>query len=508
MPETTRLNELLALTAFGGIGVALALGLIFAAYVLLAPADRLRLRIPGVLVALHLVLLALELVLPDDPVVRRPMRVVAIALLLLSMARSGFLVLVHVLAGRRGNTPLPKIIQDILQGLLYAAVALVVLRASGVELGSLLTTSALLTAVIGLSLQDTLGNLFAGLAIQAQRPFELGDWIQLDASDVESVGRVVEINWRATRVLTIDNVEVTVPNGALARASIRNYSKPAPEVRRAVTITVAPHVPPAEAQRLFADAVAGTPGVLAYPAPDVLTVGFTDRGVEYRVRYWMRDFDRRELIDGSVRERLWYALQRAGLSIPGAQRHVFVHETTKEARAEEQAEHARERASVLHEVDFLRDLPEAAMQHLATTTERRMYAAGEVVIVEGSGGEELFVVESGEVEIVVARGGTSTVRIATVGPGRFFGEMSLMTGEKRRATVRTLRETVLLVVSKHDLQPILESHPAIAQRISEVLAEREVALGNVSARSEKEHKSIVEQRSDALLARIRQFFSL
>src|SRR5690606_13193402 len=155
----------------------------------------------------------------------------------------------------------------------YAAVALVVLRAAGVELGSLLTTSALLTAVIGLSLQDTLGNLFAGLAIQAQQPFEVGDWIQHDPTDQETMGRVVEINWRATRVLTVDNVEVTIPNGALARASIRNFSRPTAEVRRSVTITVAAHVPPNEVHRLFAEAVAGTPGVLSHPAPDVQTLG-------------------------------------------------------------------------------------------------------------------------------------------------------------------------------------------------------------------------------------------
>ena len=482
--------------------------MILAGHVLLAPTERRRLRFPAVLVALHLVMLLVELVLPDDPLLRRPIRIITIGLLLLSMARSGFLLLVHAIVGRRGDGPVPKIIQDILQGVFYAAVALVVLRAAGVELGSLLTTSALLTAVIGLSLQETLGNLFAGLAIQAQRPFELGDWIQHDPANEDSMGRVVEINWRATRVLTVDNVEVTIPNGALARASIRNFSRPSAEVRRSVTITVAAHVPPNEVHRLFAEAVAGTPGVLPHPAPDVQTLGFTDRGVDYRVRYWMTDFTARGPIDGAVRDRLWYAMQRVGLSIPGAQRHVYVHETTREAREERQAEHARERASVLRDVDFLRDLPEPAMERLAATAERRMYAPGEIVITEGTDGDELFVVESGEVEIVVTQGNRAVARIATVGPGRFFGEMSLMTGEKRRATVRTVRDTVLLVVGKKTLQPVLEAHPTIAQRISEVLAERELALGNVSIRSEKDHKSIVEQRSDALLARIRQFFSL
>lgn len=508
MPETNRLHEVLAVTAFGGVALALAVGLIFAGYLLLPRHDRSRLRFSTSLVVLHAALVGIELLLPDDPLVRRPIRIVAIALLLLSMARSAFLLVVQVIVGRRGNAPLSKIVQDILQGLFYAAVGFVVLRAAGVELSSLLTTSALLTAVIGLSLQETLGNLFAGLAIQAQRPFELGDWVKLDPNDAESVGRVVEINWRATRVRTTDNIEITVPNGAVARALIRNYSRPTPEVRRSVVITVAPHIAPAEVHRLLLEAIKDTPGTLEDPLPDVQTIGFTDRGVDYRVRYWLADFERREPIDSAVRDRLWYALQRRGLSIPGAQRHVYVHSTTKEARAEEDAEHLQSRVSALHGVDFLRDLPESAMEQLAATTERRMYAPGEVIIVEGSEGNELFVVERGAVEIVVMRGPAAPTRIATVGSGGFFGEMSLMTGEKRRATVRTLEPTVLLVVGKKDLQPVLEAHPAIAHRISEVLAEREVALGHAVARNAKEHKSMIEERSDALLARIRQFFSI
>ncbi|WP_236519768.1 mechanosensitive ion channel family protein [Sandaracinus amylolyticus] len=506
MPETTRLHELLAVTAFGGIGIVLAVAMLLAAYVLLTREERARLRLPTALLAMHVLMVSVEWLLPEDPMVRRPMRVLAIGLLLLSMARSAFLLVVHALVGRRGNAPLPKIIQDILQGVFYAAAGVVVLRAAGVEPTSLLTTSALLTAVIGLSLQETLGNLFAGLAIQAQRPFEIGDWIQLDANDA-SVGRVVEINWRATKLLTIDNVEITVPNGALARASLRNYSRPLPHVRRAVTITVAPDVPPAEVHRLFEEAVKGSPGVLEQPAPDVVTIGFTDIGVDYRVRFWVTDLERLQPIEGGVRDRLWYALQRAGRGIPGARREVMVQQETRESRAEQQAQHARDRATALHVVDFFRDVPADAMEQLAASTARRMYAPGETVIVEGSEGSELFVVETGEVEIVITKD-RNQARVATLGPGRFFGEMSLMTGERRRATVRTLSQTVLLVVGKKDLQPILEAHPTIAQRISEVLAERDLALGHVHAKDAKEHKSIVEQRSDALLHRIRAFFSL
>ena len=264
-----------------------------------------------------------------------------------------------------------------------------------------------------------------------------------------------------------------------------------------------------------------SPGVLEQPPPDVQTVAFNDRGIEYRVRYWTTQLDRREPVDSAVRDRMWYGLQRAGHSLPGAQRHVFVHETGDEARSRQEERAAQQRERTLRYVDFFRELPDDAVHALAITAQRRRYSVGEVVIEEGSAGEELFVVEQGEVEVLVGAPGPpradgagpetsrkDPVRVATLGPSRFFGEMSLMTGEKRRATVRTTRETVLLMVGRKNLQPVLETHPALAEKISDLLAEREVALGQMQVVAGQDHKSVVEQRSDALLQRIRHFFSL
>ena len=141
------------------------------------------------------------------------------------------LLVLDTILSRRLDRPLPKIIRDILQGLVYFVLALAILRQLGVEPGQLLTTSALLTAVVGLSLQDTAGNLIAGLSVQLQRPFDVGDWIQFD-DNPKNIGRVIEINWRATTLLTLDENEIIVPNGLLAKAPLRNYTKPTNVARR------------------------------------------------------------------------------------------------------------------------------------------------------------------------------------------------------------------------------------------------------------------------------------
>ncbi len=218
---------------FSGAGPLVAAGLWFTLVLLVPRAERWKARAPFFALVASLALMLLDAAIPERILGRNFHRFSAQFLLLASIGRSGFIVLADVLWSQRRARPLPKILRDVMQGLVFALVGLLVLRAAGVEPGSLLTTSALLTAVLGLSLQDTLGNLFAGLAIQAQQPFEVGDWIQFDEHP-EHIGRVLEINWRATRILTLTQVEITIPNALAAKAPLVNYSRPNHVVRQDV----------------------------------------------------------------------------------------------------------------------------------------------------------------------------------------------------------------------------------------------------------------------------------
>lgn len=504
-----------SLTPFGGFGIAIAIVLALILRLVIPTARRRQVRTPLVLLALHVVLLLLEGLVPDGSAnpfaaaTARALGLMALCLLLLSMARSFYLLLLYGFLERKQREKrlvLPAIFRDIVQVAIYLVVAFVVLQQAGVEPGSLLTTSALLTAVIGLSLQDTLGNLFAGLAIQVQHPFEIGDWIQFD-DDPNHVGEILEINWRATRMLTIDRIEVTVPNNMLAKAPIRNFSKPSRLVRRSATVLAPYDAPPARVHRLMAEAVVEVDGVRTSPPPDIQTVDFTERGVEYRVRYYIEAFEEREVIDSRVRDRLWYALRRASIRIPIPQRRVTLVEHT--AATSEAEHHAMvvdvERA--LERIPLLRPLRGDLLHEVAIHAERRLYAPGELVIQQGDYGEELFIVEKGSVEVLLdVHDGMQ--HVATLGPGNFFGEMSLMTGEQRKATIRTEAEVTLIVVSKESLQPIIEAMPTLADEISGVLAEREAQLGKHSQGALGAGEQKMTERRGELLSRIREFFSI
>src|SRR5262249_2242926 len=199
------------------LGIAIAIALLLLARLLLPPQDKPRARLPAIYLVLSLVFGALSWAVEASAGASPSARVLYFLytlLLLASWGRSLVLLGVDVVFGRRTHRARPRIFRDLTQAVVYVIVVLFALHTTGVEPSSLLTTSALITAVIGLALQDTLGNLVSGLALQMQRPFEVGDWVQFD-QDARQVGQVTEVNWRATTLMTSDLVEVIVPNAFL-----------------------------------------------------------------------------------------------------------------------------------------------------------------------------------------------------------------------------------------------------------------------------------------------------
>jgi small-conductance mechanosensitive channel len=264
-------------------------------------------------------------------VASRPIELVGLFFLLSVYGRTLFMLFTQS-GPARAVVNLPKIFLDIVHVVIFFAALMITLRAAGVDPASLLTGSAVLTAVIGLSLRDTLGNLFAGLAIQAQRPFEVGDWIQFDQQP-SHIGQVTEINWRATTVVTLDAVEIVIPNATLGQGWIVNYTRPRKFSRRSVYVNAPYDVPPQRVQRIILDALPGSFGVLTDPPPSVVTNAFDERGVQYWVRFFTVEFDKRDRVDGGARDRIWYALERQGIAIPAPQRDVRMEDTSEEAAA-------------------------------------------------------------------------------------------------------------------------------------------------------------------------------
>jgi small-conductance mechanosensitive channel/CRP-like cAMP-binding protein len=401
----------------------------------------------------------------------------------------------------------PIILRDVVQGVLYVGVGLASLRAIGVEPSSLLTTSALLTAVVGLSLQETLGNLFAGLAIQNQETIVVGDWVRF-ADGHDGVGEVIEINWRATHFLTPGHAQVVVPNGVLARSTIRNYSRPTPVVRIETEIVLPYDVSPEHARTILLAALQGVEGIAREPAPSVVVGDFNDSGVAYSVRFFITDFSRHDPIESAARQRILYALRRAKIEIPFPQRHFDLVGTAATKLAglpEPKAVAASDLAARLARTEVFRGLDRALLASLGETTQPLLYAPGEIIIRQNDPGTDLYALERGQVELVVGNEEGLPVRVSVLDAGAVFGEAAFLTGGRRMATIVALSECEVLAIPRSSLHHLLEKNRALSERLAKVLADR-MDLLSQALNQAAENRLDDDRRSDLLFERIRQFF--
>jgi small-conductance mechanosensitive channel/CRP-like cAMP-binding protein len=418
----------------------------------------------------------------------------AIAALIVLVVRLIDSLIFDVAMSRRRNVIAPQILRQILSIILYFLLfAWTLAELFNYSPWTALTGGALLAAILGLALQDTLGNLFAGIALSMEGGFEAGD--VLHSGDYHGV--VESVSWRATRMRGVNNQLIVLPNSVIARERLEIF--PHNNLNgRVLQIGVDYHVPPATVIGIFTQAAAHVEGI-ARERPPIARVGaFGDSAVIYEIKYFTRDYSLKERIDADVRKAVWYALHRNEIAFATPIRSYAPYTPPK---AGEQVPHD-EIAERLLEVDILSPLSPAAHQQLAKSTKGHVYSRGEAILRAGAAGDSMFVVHSGTVSVRIndpaATGGRE---VAQLGPGSVFGEMALLTGETRTADVVAITDVVTLEIGKESLQPILVDNPELAGAISEKVIERRDHLAMVRAGSK-------EEESQSVLSRIRDYFGL
>ncbi len=425
--------------------------------------------------------------------------IVAKVSLALASVRIGWMVVVDLALKGGSALGISRISRDMVQVALYLIATIAAAREAGADARALATTGGLVTAGLTFSLQQTLGDLVAGLLLQAEAPFKVGDWIAYD-SDPSHIGRVVEINWRATKIVTDDLVELAVPNSLLSKAAIINYHEPALPARRSVHLTVSYDTPPERAMAIAMSVTREVDGVLPEPEATCLLESFADSGITYVLRYFVRDQARRALIDSAVRVRLWYALKREGVTIVFPRTDVALVDVHGERGGIAAAEQSLREELFLH-VDFLRVLPKEERVALAERARTELYASGETVVREGGDGSEMYVLADGELAVFTDQGRREIARITR---GGFFGEMALLTGEPRSATVRAVTPCTVHVIDKRVMQAIFDKHPKMLDVVSEAVATRQDQLART--RGESMGEADITSRHQGLLTRMKLFF--
>ena len=401
---------------------------------------------------------------------------------------------------RGGRTPLNQLLRDVLQTLVYAVAAIFALRGAGIQPTSLIATGTVVTAIVGLSLQETLGNLAAGVALQVDKPLGLGDWVRLDKGDV--IGRVVSTNWRSVTIQGDDRLLLVVPNGYLSRSPFTNFSRPGGSARRNIYFTIPYDVAPSRVHEAVIAACADTPNILTDPPPSILTWAFLDHGVQYWLRFYIADFALRDRVQGDLQTRIWFHLRRQKIEFAVPLRKTYVHEVDDEAIASHTAEVIKDRRAAIDAVDFLRPLSDEAKDDLARRGHRKAFAAGETILRVGERGREFYIVRRGEVAIRV-----SDQEIARLAHGQFFGELALLTGKERHANVVARTECEVFELDENMFKDVLQSQPQIAEDISRIVAQRQAELNSRLTGLPPTDQHMVSATSE-ILAKIKHLFGL
>lgn len=428
--------------------------------------------------------------------------VVLLVVGLLAALMTATLLLVDFVLVDRLKFEVPAILRDVaIVALFFAGMLIILSERTDLNPTSIFTTAGVVSIVIGLALQDTLGNVFSGLALQTERSFNVGDWVQFG----EREGVVTDISWRATKLRTRTNDLVIIPNTLISKDVVINFSAPTRLHAQYAYVGVHYRHAPADVEAAIDEAAHQTPGILARPRVDVRTKEFGDSSIAYEVKYWIKDYADIEEIADDFMTRIWYSFRRREIEIPFPIRNVYLREVTAET---ERAAAAADDEIIFHHlrrVDLFDALSDAEARALATRAKVQPFYPGDTILRQGDPGDSLYIIDQGRVEVVVTRNSRSE-KVAEQGPFGFVGEMGLMTGAVRSATVIAMEPTRCFVIDRDAFRETLERNPAIAERISEILSQRRVELEATQAALDRRAAEAPIDDKRQILARIRDFF--
>ncbi|HUN50782.1 MAG TPA: mechanosensitive ion channel family protein [Candidatus Sulfotelmatobacter sp.] len=368
-----------------------------------------------------------------------------------------------------------KFATDLLAGAAYiGAIFAVVGLVFDLPVTGLLATSGVVAIVLGLALQSTLADLFSGIALNIERPYRIGDWIALEG-DLE--GQVTEFNWRATHVTTITRDDVVVPNSVVAKSRIVNYSFPTRIHGVKFTVSLHDGTPPARGAEILQHAIINCKEVLREPPPRVKASAFGAGSIDYSVRFFVAEYGHSVRVKGEVLDLIYRHAAWAGAPLSTPRQDIHMLEPEKEADRPPPAQ------GLIDRLPLFQSLPPSERGSVAALLTRREVAAGDTVVLFGEPGDSMYFIDRG-IFSVTRQYANQPEEVSRLGPGEFFGEFAMLTGEPRSATVSALTPATIYELRKSDIAPILKLRPELKGELSRVLADRRATNDGAQARPE------------------------
>ena len=392
-----------------------------------------------------------------------------------------------------------SLIKTVLSIIIYIVAFFMIFQSQfpGVQLTALFTGSTILGIVVGLALQDTLGNLFAGLALSADQPFVVGDVILIPG---RGEGVIEHVSWRGVKIRTFQNKLLVISNSVLGKEIFEVAPKNNLNAKIVFFNSLYSNSP-AKTITAIREAVRQVENVSPKIRPVVRIRNLAADGIDWEVKYWLEDYRQQHDTDALVRQRIWYVFQRENIHFAYPTRTIYLEKKPAELPPEDVFNTIADR---LNRVSIFAPLSDEEIERLANASTTRIYAPGESIVRMGQEGNSMFVVISGVVKVQIPEL-TYQKTIGTLHENDFFGEMSLLTGEPRSATVVAHEESEVLRIDKSGLAPIFESNPVLVESISELVEERRALLAaQIEAHAEEEES----RTKKGVMKSIKSFFGL
>ncbi len=378
--------------------------------------------------------------------------------------------------------PIPDLLLDIIRAILVLASAFLALRMElGINLGPLLASTALLTAVIGFALQGVLGNLLAGMSLHLVRTLRPGVWVDVDGVE----GRIVKTNWRETRIRTRGGHMYIIPNARIADSKIHNYSEPTPLRRHVVNVGASYSDAPDEVIKALLASARAVDDVRRNPSPEAMITEYQDYGINYRLEFWTTELQRHNPIDGAVNRNIWYQFKRKGIEIPFPMSDKLLNDfmavVYKQRKLPPTDVDVEATITDLWQSDLCSKvfvdtegrslLSRDDLTTLAPLVKRQPFTHGETVCVQGEAGETFWVIARGKLQGKVEQGGKVAAEFE-LPTGTVVGEMGALTGVPRSATLSVAESAELLEFGTDAFRTLLSLHEDVPERLSKLAAER------------------------------------
>ena len=404
---------------------------------------------------------------------------------------------------RKQKVKYPRLIKDVLVIILYIIGLLLIAKYYlNIQLTVVLASSAVLTVVVGFALQDILGDLFSGIALNLEESLNIGDWIKIGGNE----GKIEQFRWRAIKIRTNDNVLVLIPNRIASKEEINRFGGCEEPFSLRLKIGVSYKDSPDLVIDTIQDVLNTIPEILKEPKPAVLVNEFADFAIIYDVKFWMTDYSIRDPIKSEIRRKTWYAFKRKDLQIPFPIRDIYIKDFKKEPPhgLPKWAGLSREQVvDTLQKNEVLNTISIEQLEYLADDVEIKVFGKGDMLIKEGEAGRYFYHFLEGEAEVL-----KDDKVIIRLGPGDYVGEMSLFTGETTSADVRITKESRLLCIPSGKFRETVRLNEKMARKLSDVIAQRKTELVEFKRKKEESRTRAIKKESDNIFLRIKKYFSL